>query len=179
MTHEHSGVVADLLYLPIVILLFLAAMQAGAAAGVAGAGRFLGGWERSPDRVKGIAFLLAISAAVHLALVPQHLSESRALAALFTLDAAALGAMSIGVFVLRRWKLPVGILLAGGLGAYAFYAFAGLEDVDAIGLVTKLLELTALVLVVTMPQGRSTPSGAGPTSAGAGPQSIATTRHFN
>ena len=137
-----------LLYLPVVVFLFLAAMHAGARAGIAGTGRFIAGWDRTDGRAKAVAFVLVISAGIHLALVPQHLQEDATLAGLFVLDAVALAALAIGVFVIRRWRIPAVLLLAAGIGAYVFYIATGREDADAVGVITKLLEVAGIFLAL-------------------------------
>ncbi len=98
----------------------------------------------SADRF--VAWLLAISSAIHLGLVVGH--EPSFLSILFVLDAAALLAVAWLMLVGRRWRLPAAVALAGSVLAYAAASFGGSAP-DQVGLATKLVELAALAVVLT------------------------------
>jgi hypothetical protein len=140
--------VEALLYLPVVVLSFL--MWAGAAAGRgdALAIRFVADFEKAPAPLKVAALLMMVSAAVHLGLAPAHWAEQPPTALFFVLDAVALTSLSFLLLARRRWAVfaAIGVLIAGVI-AYGGYLVAGLETLDAIGIITKLVELGAIGLL--------------------------------
>lgn len=91
-------------------------------------------------------WLLAASAAAHVGLVIGH--EPSVLSALFLADSMLLGMAANGVakgepsYRFVRW------VLSGSLLAFAVSSFSG-EVPDQVALFTKLLELTALTIVLT------------------------------
>jgi hypothetical protein len=105
---------------------------------------------------------LAGSAGVHAALIPAHADEMPAVALLFALSAAALGGLAIGVDRDGRlWPVAAAAILLGSL--LALYAVSRVavvwplthaEAVDAIGAVTKLLEVAGLWLALRLIQAR-------------------------
>jgi hypothetical protein len=105
------------------------------------------GYRRAPGSRKLAALLLAISAAVHLSLVPGHANQP-VTQALFLLDAVALAVLSLAAFALPLWRSLAAVLLIGNLPAYAIYVGAGMERIDPVGIFTKLVEVAALALVV-------------------------------
>jgi hypothetical protein len=147
---EHTAALAALLYLPVVIVALLLVIQLGSRAGVPMAQRFLRGYVdlRPPDRLALLGML--ISATIHLALVPSHASEDRVLAVLFALDGLALLAL-VGwalTLSLAGWRSLSLALPAAGVVTYLVYVLAGLEQPDAVGMMTKLVELATLALLV-------------------------------
>ncbi len=64
------------------------------------------------------------------------------------LDAVALTALSFFLLARRRWAVFAAIaVLVAGMIAYGGYLVAGLETVDAVGVVTKVVELGAIGLL--------------------------------
>jgi peptidoglycan/LPS O-acetylase OafA/YrhL len=115
--------------------------------------------DRGIDRE--IVFLAcAISAGVHVGLIPEHAHESTALAASFA--AGAVLAALVAVALRRRpgsvWPpLAACALFAGLIAAYALSRTAGLpvgegerEPLDALGVVTKAIEVIGLIAAVRL-----------------------------
>jgi hypothetical protein len=150
MYGDHAGAIVALLYLPVVGVAAVFAIDRSAAAGWSPALRFVAGFERASRARRVVALLLAISAAIHLGLVPAHAEENRTLAALFVLDFMALTATAVTAFDARipNWRAAAASLLVANLIAYAVYVVAGAETLDAVGIATKAVELAALILVI-------------------------------
>jgi hypothetical protein len=92
------------------------------------------------------AGLLFLTGVIHLALVLEHTPPLRGL---FAIDGAlfvALAALSLT----RRtgWRLPSAALLVATILAYLAITVTGHEPVEDLGIATKLVELTALGLIV-------------------------------
>ena len=139
-----------LLYLPVVVLAFLMWADAAAGRDDALAIRFMADFEKTPAPLKVAALLMTVSAAVHLGLAPAHWAEQPPTAILFVLDAVALTALSFFLLARRRWAVLAAIaVLIAGVIAYAGYVVAGLETADAVGVVTKLVEIGAIGLLAT------------------------------
>jgi hypothetical protein len=156
----HGGAAAQLLRLgPLLALLLVAGW---ALLQRAGAG--------TPTQAKrlsaGAAVTLGAAGGIHLALVGQHAQESLASGVFF----AAAGTAQVLVAV-ALWRTPgsrptavaAGVMAGGLLGLYAMSrlwnvpAFGGREAVDALGLLTKLLEVAAAVLAAAAAVGWSPP----------------------
>jgi hypothetical protein len=99
---------------------------------------------------------LAASAGAHAGLTPAHVAEGVPVAVLFAVSAAALAVTAVIVDRSRRqaaYSLAA-VLLGGLLVAYAASRVMALwplehrEGVDAVGALTKLVELAGLVLAL-------------------------------
>ncbi|HKC20006.1 MAG TPA: hypothetical protein VKE27_10285, partial [Candidatus Dormibacteraeota bacterium] len=96
----------------------------------------------------------------HLALVPGHLAESRFTSALFLGNGLAF--LTLAAMVRwRRWRLLSSLLIVATLLGYAVYVAAQLETPDQVGVATKLIELTALGMVLCRRQAKSNAGRAG------------------
>ena len=137
--------------------------------------------QHNPNRTelsRLLVFALAASAGVHAALVPAHAAETPLLGAMFALSALALAGVALRI---DHRPGPVALaaavlLFSSLLAAYAATRFVALpplthaEPVDAIGVVTKLVEAAGLVLALRLfhaPAGRASAlptrrEGAGP-----------------
>jgi hypothetical protein len=144
----HGGAAQLLRLGPLLALLLVAAWACLARAGPAA---------RTPrGRLgAGAAVTLGTAGAIHLALVGQHAQESVASGVFFA--AAGLAELLLAVAAWRtpgsrRTALAAGVVVAGLLVLYgvsrlwSIPAFGGREAVDALGLLTKLLELTGAAL---------------------------------
>jgi len=139
---EHAiGIVAGLLAIP-VALLFLPRQKA---------------WRDATATVKGAAVLMLVTAAVHLALVGHHVEGEPLTAALFVVNGVLFIALSFSVGW-RHWRLASSAMLVATILGYLVYVVAGLEGPDQVGLATKLVELTALGLVLVPVRGEMQPS---------------------
>ena len=147
---DHAGALLVLPLVPVVIFALLLAVEVGARARFAPAI-----WIRRAHLTISPAVLIAalgmaISAAVHLALAPAHLSEDPVLGALFALDGVAL--LVVAAWSVARpfpgWRAAGVALLVGGILTYAGYVASGAESADAVGIATKLVELAAIALLV-------------------------------
>ena len=129
---EHAiALVGGLLALPIALVLLRLHRQ----------------WRSVPGTVRGAAVLMAVSAGVHLALVPQHIRSEPVTSVLFLLNGVAFIVLAAS-FAWRWWRLAsAGLLIATVLG-YLFYVAVGFEGPDQVGLATKLVEVTALGLAL-------------------------------
>jgi hypothetical protein len=144
----HAGAAQLLRLGPLLALLLVAAWAVVERAGPAA--------PPPPRRLgAGAAVALGAAGAIHLALVGQHAKESLASGVFF----AAAGAVELLLAVAlwrtpgsRRTALAAGVVAGGLLGLYGISrlwsipAFGGQEAVDALGLLTKLLELAGAVL---------------------------------
>ena len=146
---DHAGSIVALLYLPIVVMGLLLALEGGAR-GVPAAMRLRSAFMDSSSSVRMAAFGMSISATIHLALAPSHWAEDHVRAVLFALDGIALTAIAISALLLRRsaWHVAAGALLSADVVAYFGYVVAGVEQLDAVGIATKLVELVVIGLVL-------------------------------
>jgi len=103
----------------------------------------------------GAAVTLGAAGAIHLALVGQHANESLASGAVFAAAGVAELLLAVALWRTpgsRRAALAAGVVAGGLLVLYgvsrlwSIPAFGGQEAVDALGLLTKLLELAGAVL---------------------------------
>lgn len=145
---EHGAAIVGLLYLPILLFVFVLAMEAGSLADIGIAKRFSAGYRAAGPATQMAVLAMAMTATVHLSLIPGHLAEDRVLGILFAVNGVAFGAVILGTYLTDFWRLPALVLLAATILAYAFYILTGREAVDAVGIATKLLELTAAALIV-------------------------------
>ena len=132
----------------------------------------------SPHRrlAAGAAVMLGAAGAIHLALIGQHAQERLASGVFF----AAAGTTEL-LLAVALWRTPgsrrtalAAAVVAGGLlvlygisRLWNIPAFGGQEAVDALGLLTKLLELTGAVLAAAAAAGWSGPSIPPPLVVGA------------
>jgi hypothetical protein len=147
---DHAGAQGTALLalhgLPLALVLFILVLDVGARRDQALAVRLLGGLKRLGPAMRLALLLVLVSATVHLSLVPSHLREP-ATSGLFALDGLAEVAVCLMACLGRpRWRQSAVVLMGANLVAYAAYLLAGLETPDGVGLVTKLVELTALWL---------------------------------
>jgi hypothetical protein len=105
----------------------------------------LGGYRRLPALYRLEAWLLAITAVVHVGLVFTH--GEPLLEVLFVADAAWLLAVLRRLLLGRTWRRPTAIVLSLTIGAY-WIAMLGGEPPDQVGLLSKLVELAALAIVL-------------------------------
>jgi hypothetical protein len=145
---HHGAAIVGLLFLPILIFTLVLAMQAGSLAGVGLARRFEAGYRNAVTAAHMAALALAMTAAIHLSLVPGHFAEDRVLGTLFALAGIAFGGAAMAVYLGSAWRTPALLLVATSLLAYAFYILNGREDVDAVGIFTKLVELSAALVIL-------------------------------
>jgi hypothetical protein len=156
----HGGAAAQLLRLgPLLALLLMVAWAWLERAGTAA--------PTSRERLSaGAAVTLGAAGAIHLALVGQHAQESLASGAFFAAAGVAELLLAVALWRTpgsRRIALAAGVVVAGLLVLYAVSrlwnipAFGGREAVDALGLLTKLLELAGAVLAAAAVGGWSLP----------------------
>jgi hypothetical protein len=101
---------------------------------------------RVPGTVLGASVLMAMAGAIHLGLIASHLKEP-VTALLFLMNGTGYILMSF-VFTWRWWRLASASLLIATLLGYLGYIALGFDSPDQVALATKLLELTALGLVL-------------------------------
>ncbi|HET6311440.1 MAG TPA: hypothetical protein VFH00_10620 [Candidatus Nitrosotalea sp.] len=106
-----------------------------------------------PGTVLGAAVLMAVSGVVHLALISAHPDEPIT-ALLFLANGIGFIGLSLA-FTWRWWRLASASLLVATLVGYLVYIAFGFESPDQVGLATKLLELTALGLVLVPAPGEA------------------------
>ncbi|HET7421815.1 MAG TPA: hypothetical protein VFL27_15655 [Candidatus Dormibacteraeota bacterium] len=99
-----------------------------------------------PGTVLGASVLMAMAGAVHLGLVWTHRGESLT-AVLFLLDGTAYVVLS-QLYAWRWWRLLSAGLITATLLGYLGYIVLGFDTPDQVAIATKLLELTALGLVL-------------------------------
>ena len=112
-----------------------------------------------PDRhsvagtVLGASVLLAMAGAIHLGLVSSHVNEPFT-ALLFLMNGTGYLLLSIA-FTWRWWRPAAVSWLAATLLGYLVYIALGFDSPDQVALATKLLELTALGLVLVPVRGEA------------------------
>src|ERR671910_1856142 len=104
----------------------------------------------------GLLVACAFSAGVHIALAPEHLGESALLGLGFLGSAALLLALGLGIYARpESFRLPplIAFLSAALIAAYVASRTVGLpvlhpapEAVDPVGVITKGVEVVAVVL---------------------------------
>ena len=104
-----------------------------------------------PGTVLGASVLMAVSGVVHLALITAHPDEP-VTALLFLGNGISYLVLSFA-FTWRWWRPASVALLTATLLGYLFYIAVGLESPDQVGVATKMLEITALGLVLVPVRG--------------------------
>ncbi|HSS94780.1 MAG TPA: hypothetical protein VLR46_12455 [Candidatus Dormibacteraeota bacterium] len=107
-----------------------------------------------PGTVQAAAVLMAVSGGVHLALVRHHVATEPLTALLFVLNGLAFIVLAAS-FTWRWWRLASAGLLITTVLAYLVYVGAGFEGPDQVGIATKLIEVTALGLVLVPVRGEA------------------------
>jgi hypothetical protein len=106
---------------------------------------------RVPGTMLGASVLLAMAGAIHLALISTHRQEPLTML-LFLVNGSGYIALSLA-FTWRWWRLASASLLVATLLGYVVWIAIGLDSPDQVALATKLLELTALGLVLVPARG--------------------------
>ena len=145
---DHLPAIVALTYLPVVLVGLLLALDLGSRLRIPTARRCLDLYEGAPRTTKLAALLLAMTGAVHLALVATHVDQP-VTAALFAIDGLSLTGFSGLVFLRGTMSAAAVGLLAASLSGYALYLLAGLESLDAVGVATKLIEVSAAGLLLS------------------------------
>ncbi|TMD36600.1 MAG: hypothetical protein E6I95_02440, partial [Chloroflexi bacterium] len=114
--------------------------------------RFHPRWRSVPGTVRAAAVLMAVSAGVHLALIPHHLAAEPLTSVLFLFNGAAFITLAVS-FTSRWWRLASAGLLVATVFGYLFYVAIGLEGPDQVGIATKLVEVTTLGLALVPVRG--------------------------
>lgn len=126
-------------------------MRRRAARGSSWAVSWVGGYRRLPKVHRLLAWLLAISATVHLGLVFGH--EPSTYSVLYAIGALTLTWVLFRLVRGRPWKRWTRLVLLGSIFGYAVSTLGG-EPPDQLGMATKLVELTALAIAMTPEPGR-------------------------
>ncbi|MDQ6719913.1 MAG: hypothetical protein M3003_03865 [Candidatus Dormibacteraeota bacterium] len=108
-----------------------------------------------PGTVQAAAILMAMAGAIHLGLIPSHIGEP-VTALLFLGNGISYIALSTA-FTWRWWRLASSALLTATVIGYLVFIALGFDKPDQVALATKLLELTALGLVLVPVRGESRP----------------------
>ncbi len=108
-----------------------------------------------PGTAQAAAVLMAISGAIHLGLVSTHLDEPIT-AVLFIANGTGFIALS-AAFTWRWWRPASAALLTATVLGYLGYIVLGFDSPDQVALAAKLIELTALGLVLVPVRGDSRP----------------------
>ncbi|MGI8476200.1 MAG: hypothetical protein ACR2OO_07520, partial [Thermomicrobiales bacterium] len=157
---EHFPGLAAMLLAPVAVWLLLRAVHAAAGLGSAPARRWLDRREATPLATRVAAGLLFTTGLIHLALVPAHRPEEPDTALLFLIDAALLTLAAAKVSSSRRWRSAAALLLVADVAVYLGYLLGRREQIDQLGVATKLIELLALGLIL-VPAGLRRPAGGG------------------
>jgi len=130
------GLVAGLLALPVAMI----------------AVRLSPAHRKMPGTVQIAAVLMAVSGVIHLALIPHHLVADPITAVLFLFNGAAF--LTLAAMVRWRWwRFESAALIVLTVLGYLLYVVFGLEGADQVGLATKLIELTALGMILVPVRG--------------------------
>ena len=117
--------------------------------------RLISAGKSVPGTAKAAAVLMAMSGAIHLGLISTH-REEPVTAVLFLLNGTAYIALSAAVGW-RWWRPASSALLTATVLGYLVYIALGFDTPDQVALATKLIELTALGLVLVPVNGESRP----------------------
>lgn len=104
-----------------------------------------------PGTVPGASVLMAVAGAIHIGLIGTHLKESFT-ALLFLLNGTAYITLSVA-FAWRWWRAASATLIGATLLGYLVYIAFGFDSPDQVAIATKLIELTALGLVLVPVRG--------------------------
>ncbi len=152
---DHLSGLYALAFLPLILSAAAAAVQAAAGSGAAWAVRLASGWAAADLRVRLAAVLMAATASVHFGLILGHATGAPQEAQLFLANGCLFVVAAIAaVLGVRWWRPAAAVLLVATILAYGVYVANDREQVDDLGVVTKLIELLAFGLVV-LPSGRS------------------------
>ena len=114
-------------------------------------------WHRhAPGTVQIACVLMVVTGAIHLALIPHHLETDPVTAVLFLFNGFAF----IGLAAMVRWRwwrFWAATLIVLTVLGYLVYVVFGLEGPDQVGLATKLVELTALGMILVPVRGANRP----------------------
>ena len=104
-------------------------------------------WAAATGTAQAAAVLMVVTGAVHIGLLGHHLESDPLTSVLFAINGALFFWLA---FHVRRthWSLFSSLLLVATITGYAIYIAAGREGPDQVGIATKLVELTALGLVL-------------------------------
>ena len=142
----HNGAVWSVSALPLAVFAFLILIQQRAVHGSRSARSFLLAYQETDGTLKTGAFLLAMSAAIHLGLAPNHAADAPR-AALFVVN--GLGGLVLAVLVFRfswsRW-VAIGWLSVSVL-AYSAYVLSGREVIEVVGVLTLIIEIVTVALL--------------------------------
>jgi hypothetical protein len=108
---------------------------------------------RVTGTVLAASVLLAVAGAIHLGLISTHRSEPLT-ALLFLMNGTGYIVLSFA-FTWRWWRVASASLLVATLLGYLVYIALGFDLPDQVALATKLVELTALGLVLVPAHGES------------------------
>lgn len=136
----HAAAVVAVLLMPVGAWL----VRQRAARSSARAARLVEGYDRLPAADKFAAWLLAVSAVVHLALIGHGTGPERLL---FLADAVALGWVARRLVLGMSWRLPAALILTGSIAAWWVAAVGG-EPPDQVALATKLVEIAAIAFTI-------------------------------
>ncbi len=100
-----------------------------------------------PGTVQIACVLMAMTGAVHLALIPDHLAGDPLTSVLFLFNGVAFLALAVAVGW-RWWRVSSAALLVATILGYLFYVGFRLEGPDQVGLATKVIEFAALGMVL-------------------------------
>lgn len=106
-----------------------------------------------PGTLLGASVLMAISGAIHLGLVFSHLTEP--ITAILFLGNGISYLVLSQIITWRWWRLASVMLIVATLGGYVVYIALGFDSPDQVAITTKLIELTALGLVLIPTAGES------------------------
>ncbi|MGQ0670753.1 MAG: hypothetical protein ACT4PO_13965 [Actinomycetota bacterium] len=138
---EHIGALVAVAVLPLLAWF----LRRRAAAGDGLAARLVEAHRALPAARRFLVWLLASSAVIHLALAIGHGGLVLSLA--FLADAALLALVARRLVLGRTWRARAALVLLGSIAGWWVSMAAG-EFPYQVGLVTKLVEATALALVV-------------------------------
>lgn len=148
VAEDHLAGLKALILAPVVVWMLHRTVRVAARLNLPLAGRFDRRYAAAPLPIRVAAWLMVASGLVHLAIIKPHLAEAPGSAVLFGIDAALFGILAVAVFGRRRWRVAAMVLLIANVVTYLGYLLGRREDVDQLGIATKLIELTALGLLL-------------------------------
>jgi hypothetical protein len=145
---EHFPALLAALAVPLALWLCLRGLEEAAAGGSAWAGEIAARWHSASLSRRVICYLLLTTGVIHLALPLGH-NDAPVLTLMFIAAGGAFVVLALRSLSEGRWRGRAALLLLGSIASYLVVAGSGWqEEPDQVGIATKLLELTALGLIV-------------------------------
>ena len=144
----HGGALLALLFLPVILIFAVLAIDLLARGGWRPADRFVQAYAARPASIKLLCLLMLMVAALHAGLIPAHWQADPVRSVAFGGEATLLAGLAVWAITGSGWQPATAGLMILNLAGYWYYTSHGLEAVEPIGIFSKLLEMGTLGLLV-------------------------------